>query len=261
MSAKVLTIDIETQRAVVEVWGLFKQFVPIDRILVPSRILCFAATWRGNDRPIFRAAWDDDDEDAYVDMIRSAWELLNEADIVVGWNSARFDEQWLQSEFVRLDLGRPTPYKTVDLIQVLKRNFRQGLLSMKLDWSARTLLGDRKTPHGGSDLWSDIRYGSRQEQRAAQKLMKEYNIQDTVLTAQIFERYLPWITALNLALYEKNGDGELHCTKCNSTNLKKDGIKAYVTMAGVYQMHRCLDCDATSRGHRTMATTTDLRPV
>lgn len=259
MPAKVLTLDIETQRAIVETFSIWRPFIGIDRIIKPTRVLCFAAKWRGDDKIIFKSAWNDDDEAAYLRMMQAAHALLSEADIVVTWNGDRFDVQWFESEFVRLGMGRPTPYKSVDLIKTVKRWFKGGLMSMKLDWSSRTILRDRKTPHGGTDLWHDIRYGTRAEQRAASALMREYNIHDVELTERLFEHHLPYLN-INMALYEMNEDGELHCTKCNSTNLKRDGVKGYVTMAGVYQIHRCKDCGSSSRGKKVKSTT-ELRPV
>lgn len=259
MSARILTLDIETQRAVCETFSIWRPFIHIDRVLVPTRVLCFAAKWRGDEKIIFKSAWDDDDDDAYMKMMRSAWELLSTADIVVTWNGDRFDMQWLESEFGRLKMGRPTPYKSLDLIKINKRWFKGGQMSMKLDWSSRQWLKDRKLPHGGTDLWHDIRHGTRDEKRAAQKTMREYNVQDTVLTERLLEEYLPWAN-INLALYAKNEDGRLHCTRCNSTNLKRDGQKYHATTAALYQMHRCRDCNATSRGKK-MKRTTELRPV
>lgn len=254
-----LVLDIETQRGIVETFNLFRPFIHIDRVLTPTRVLCFAAKWRGDDKIIFKSAWDDNDEEGYLRMLRAAYDLLNEADIIVTWNGDRFDIQWFESELGRLELGRPMPYKSLDLIKINKKWFKGGQMSMKLDWSARQWLKDRKTPHGGSDLWHDIRYGTRAEQRAARKLMREYNIHDTELTEQLLERYLPY-APVNLALYANNEDDLLHCTKCNSTNLKKDGTKYYNTLAGSYQMHRCKDCGSPSRGKRTKRTT-ELRPV
>ncbi|ALF00401.1 DnaQ-like DNA polymerase III subunit [Mycobacterium phage Archie] len=260
MSARVLILDIETQRAIVETFGLFKQFIGIDQVQVPTRVLCWAAKWRGEDRVMFKAAWDDHDEAAYRSMMQVMWDALDSADIVVTWNGDRFDLQWLEAEFLRLGMGRPMPYKSVDLIKTVRRWFKGGLMSMKLDWSARMILKDRKVHHGGSDLWWDIRHGTRAEKRAAQKIMREYNEHDVRLTGRLFEHHLPYLN-LNLALYEDTvDDGVERCVKCNSENLKKDGVKAYVTTAGVYQMYRCKDCGATSRGKRIRGTT-ELRPV
>lgn len=171
----ILTLDIECQRAVVERFDLYPGFTHIDRVIRDKRILCFAAKWHGQEKVHFHAAWDDDDVVAHEKMIRAAWELLDAADIVVGWNSTRFDVQHLQSAFGRLKLGPPSPFRSLDLMQVAKKNFKAGELSLKLDWFSRMWLGDRKLSHGGTDLWYEIRYGNRAERRAAQKVMKSYN--------------------------------------------------------------------------------------
>jgi hypothetical protein len=265
VAARILTFDIETQRAIVETFTLFPKYIHIDRVIKPTRVLCFSARWRGEDKNIFHAAWDDDDDDAYEKMLLAIWNLLDRADFVVTWNGDRFDVQWIEEECERLGMGRPTPYKSVDLIKVAKRRFKAGLMSLKLDWSARQWLRDRKVAHGGTDLWHDIRYGTKAEKRDAARIMREYCIHDTELTERLFGRYLPWIP-INLGLFNDEDDGRMHCTKCNGTNLKRDGKKWHSTNAGLYQMWRCKgseqdpDCRATSRGKR-MKHSTELRPV
>lgn len=259
MSARILVLDIETQRAIVETFSLFRPFIGIDRVIKPTRVLCFAAKWRGEDRMIFKSAWADDDEDAYRRMMQSAWDLMNEADIVVTWNGDRFDVQWFESEFVRLGMGRPTPYRSVDLIKTVKRWFKGGLMSMKLDWSSRMVLKDMKLPHGGTDLWHEIRYGNREARREAQRTMRAYNEKDVRLTERLFEHYLPYLN-VNLALYERNDDGVMRCTKCAGTELKRDGVKFRATNAGLYQMWRCKECNSTSTGAKRVSTT-ELRPA
>ncbi|MGB5794439.1 MAG: ribonuclease H-like domain-containing protein [Mycolicibacter algericus] len=259
MAARILTFDIETQRAQVEVFNLWPKYIPIDRVLKPARVLCFSARWRGEDKDIFYAAWDDDDDGAYEKMLRAIWKLLDQADVVVTWNGDRFDLQWIEEECGRLGMGRPGPYKSVDLLKVAKRRFKAGLMSLKLEWSARQWLRDGKVDHRGTDLWHDIRHGTRAEKRAACALMREYCEHDTQLTEQIFERYLPWVS-VNLALFNPPDDELLHCTKCNSTNLWRDGKRYYHTLAGLYQVWRCRDCGASSRGKR-MKNTTELRPT
>ena len=254
MTARILVFDVETQRAIVETFSLFVDYHHIDRVLVPARLLCFAAQWHGEDKVHFSAAWDDEDEYSYEIMLRSAWDLLNEADFVVGWNNTRFDDQWFQAEFGRLGLGRPSPFKSLDLMKVAKKNFGSGLMSKKLQWSARYWLGDSKASHGGMDLWHEIRYGNKKSRREAQKIMRAYNEHDVVLTSNLLDRYLPW-TGINVALYEENPEG---CTKCSSTDLVKDGL--YRTTSQVYQQYRCKSCGGWSRGPLSIGTS-ELRPL
>lgn len=261
MPAKVLVVDVETQRGIVESFNLWPKYIPIDRVIRPTRLLCFAGKFTDESRMRFHPAWDDDDDDAYRRMVQAAWDLLNEADVVVGWNNKRFDDQQFNAAFEKCGFGPVTPYKSMDLFQVARSKFSAGEMSLKLDWFSRMYLGDRKTNHGATDLWHDIRYGTRAERRAAQKIMREYNIHDVELTEQLFHRIKPW-SNINFALYERLQDGLLHCTRCNSTNLKRDGKKFHHTSAQIYQMWRCKEpgCGATSRGAKTVGTTA-LRPV
>ncbi len=256
--AKILSLDIETQRGVVESFDLWPKFIGIDRVVKPTRILCFAAKWHDEDEVMFNAAWTDDDETSYRDMIVAAWDLLDNADFLVTWNGDRFDLQWFQAEFLRLGLGAPSPYRSIDLFKVAKKHFSRGMMSLKLDWSARQLLGDRKTPHGGADLWHDIRYGDAKAKLAAQQTMMDYNIHDVELTDRLFEKFLPWIGE-NFALYDSDGaDGEVRCTKCASSSVQKRGF--FPTKAFMYQRYRCNDCGSWSKGKK-MLYSTELRPV
>lgn len=257
MSAKVLTLDIETQRAVVEVFDLWPKFIPIDRIRKPTRILCFAAKWHDEEEIGFYPAWEDDDEQTYKAMLQAAWDLLDEADFIVTWNGNRFDLQWFEGEFGRLGMGPPSPYRSLDLFAIAKRKFGRSLMSLKLDWSARQWLGDQKLPHGGTDLWHDIRYGTKQEKADAQQMMMDYCIHDTFLTDQLLDRYLPWVGE-NFALYDEDNIDREVCPKCESTKLHKRGY--FPTKTYMYQRYRCMDCGSWSRG-RKMVYTTELRPV
>jgi DNA polymerase elongation subunit (family B) len=263
-TARVLTFDIETQRAIVETFSLFSKYTPMQRVLVPARILCLSARWRGEDKDIFHAAWDEDDKHnvdpvQYEKMLRAIWKLLDAADIVVTYNGDRFDLQWVEAECARLGMGRPAPYKSVDLFKIVKRRFKAGLMSCKLEWSARYWLHDGKVPHGGSDLWHDIRHGTRAEQRAAQKVMREYCIHDVVLTERLLDEHLPW-TNLNIALYRSDPDDEvLRCTKCGKSGLTALKKKVY-TAAYAYQAYKCQNCGSVSRGKRSKLGT-ELRSV
>ena len=261
--ARILTFDIETQRGIVETFSLFSKYTHMNRVLVPARILCFSARWRGEDKDIFHAAWDEDDKHTvdptqYRKMLHAIWKLLDAADIVVTYNGDRFDLQWVEAECARLGMGRPAPYKSVDLMKIVKRRFKAGMMSMKLQWSARYWLHDSKLDHGGSDLWYDIRHGTKTQKRDAQKIMREYCIHDVVLTERLLDEHLPW-TGLNIALYRASDDELLRCTKCGSTNVHATRKKVY-TGAFAYQAYKCTDCGSISRGKRAKIGT-ELRSV
>ena len=267
--AKVLTFDVETQRAIVEVFSLFNQnYIPIDRCKVPARLLCFSARWFDGDE-IFEAAWDDPvwidgsvdakAQKRYEKMLLAIFKLLDEADAVVTWNGDRFDLQWVEAECARVGLGRPAPYKSVDLMKIQKRHLKAGIMSQKLDWSARHWIGERKTPHGGTDLWDDIRYGDEVTCAQACETMEEYCRNDTRITEDLIWTYLPW-TKINLALHRTDLDSEiLYCTHCGGHPIHPID-KKNTTTAFAYDQYRCSKCKGLSKGKRSKITT-ELRPV
>ncbi|OMC55402.1 hypothetical protein A5747_13495 [Mycobacterium sp. IS-836] len=264
MTAKILTVDIETQRGIAGVFDRFSNYIHEDRILVPTRILCFAAKWRGEDKTIFKAAWDEDENyhvipEQYEAMLQVAFDLLDEADFVVTFNGDVFDLQWFQAEFRRLWGRRPAPYRSIDLKKISKKNFSRGLMSQSLNWSARHVLHDEKVKHGGTDLWDDIRYGNRATRRAAQRTMKQYNIHDVKITEDLFENDLPWIGE-NFALYEDTaGDGEIRCTQCSRPESEMQRRGYQYTTSYKYPRYLC-PCGKWNKGRR-MLYTTELRPV
>jgi DNA polymerase III epsilon subunit-like protein len=54
-------------------------------------------------------------------MVRQAWEMLDEADAVVGYNSKSFDMKHLNREFVLAGYPPPPPYTDIDLMNVVKQ--------------------------------------------------------------------------------------------------------------------------------------------
>ena len=84
---RVLTIDIETSPALARVWGLFDVTVSVSQIVEPSRVLCYAGKWLGEKRTTCVSEF----HDGKKVMVQTMWDMLNDADIVVGYNHVRFE--------------------------------------------------------------------------------------------------------------------------------------------------------------------------
>ena len=119
--AKVLVLDIETAPGRAFIWQLRTDYVPISQVIEHPRMLCFAAKWLHEKKVRFHS-----EREGREEMIEAAWSLLDEADIVVGYNSRSFDIPHLQREMVELGYAPPSPWVDVDLlIEIPKnRNFR-----------------------------------------------------------------------------------------------------------------------------------------
>ena len=85
---RILAIDIETSPNLAYVWGLWDQNVSLNQLVESGEILCWAAKWLGEDEVFF---YSKQTTGRKSKMIRAAWALLDEADVVLHFNVKRFD--------------------------------------------------------------------------------------------------------------------------------------------------------------------------
>jgi hypothetical protein len=52
-SPKILTLDIETSPSMAYVWKLWKENIPLARLVDTGEVMCFSAKWYGVDEPMF----------------------------------------------------------------------------------------------------------------------------------------------------------------------------------------------------------------
>jgi len=226
---KILEIDIETAPHSAYIWSCFTKYISPDHIEVPGYTLCFAARWKGDNKVMFHSIW----TDGFEGMLDAAWQLLNEADAVIHYNGKKFDVKILNGEFLVQEWTPPAPYAQIDLLPVVRRNFR--FPSNKLDYVCKRLGLGAKVHHRGMELWTEVMEGDKK----SCKEMMEYNIQDVHLLTPLYERLLPWITEHpNYGMFS-DSDRPV-CTNCGSENLHKEGTRA--TKTQLYQRYQCQDC-------------------
>ena len=239
MSPRIAILDIERQSAVTDgIWQLKQSgWISPDQILEPARTICFAWKWLGEETVHFAAEW----KKSHTWMVEKAWDVMDEADYIVGWNSRAFDVKHLRTEFITAGLNPPSPHKDIDLMVVAKRHF--GFMSNRLSYVAQQLGAGSKLENGGSDLWRTLRYGKGQELKDAKAMMEAYNKQDVVLTEELYEIMLPWVDGLNVHLF--NGTEAPACSNCGSTNIHYRGVQVAVTRS--YRRFQCQDCGKWGR--------------
>lgn len=231
---RILTIDIETKPMLVYSWGLWRQNHSIDQIVDDGGIICFAAKWFGEKEVIFAS----DHADGHEGMLRKAWELLTEADVVITYNGDNFDIPRLNQEFMLQGWGPAAPFKSVDLIRTNRRRFQ--LPSRKLDYLAQRSGTGAKVKHQGFDLWIGCLAGDD----TAWATMEKYNRGDVTLTERVYLRLLPWMTTgphFGLLL-----GGNRLCPYCGSAKVVKTG-KPVHAFAQTYSLLRCQNCTGWSR--------------
>lgn len=236
--AKILVWDIETSPHVADVWGLWQQNVGLNQLHKSTEMICFAAKWLGEParKTQFFSQWGD----GQVGMVKAMHELLDEADASVTFNGTTFDEKHANREFVEHGLGPVSPYKSVDILRVVKKNFR--FPSNKLQYVSTALGLEGKLQHSGHSLWTQVLAGDPK----AQKLMEKYNVQDVILLEKVYDKLLPWIhNGLNLNLFEGLG-----CPNCGSGNNQARGYS--YTNQGKFQRHQCTDCGKWFKGTKRL---------
>jgi len=175
-------LDIETTPLQVYTWGLWDQNIGINQIIKSTEMLCFGAKWLGEKSVNFKSVH----HNGKKAMLEELHKLMDEADALVGWNSASFDHKHINREFLENKMTPPSPTKDLDLMTIVKANFQ--FPSNKLDYVAQKLGVGSKVKHSGFELW----IGCMNDDKKAWAEMKRYQIQDVQLLDNLYDILLPW---------------------------------------------------------------------
>lgn len=244
---RILIFDIECTPFVAYSWGP-KFNVNLIDFIEDWHLLSFAYKWLGEDEVhvVSQRQFKRDYKRNRRDDRRVAqelWKLLDEADIVVAHNGARFDTKKSNARFAVHGLGRPSPYYVVDTLHVAKRSFNFG--SNSLNDLAKFLGLGAKLQHTGFDLWLGCMAGKNESWQT----MEDYNVQDVALLEKLYLRFRDegWIVNHpNLGTISGRPSG---CPACGSSKLVQRGYRS--TSAYRYPRYRCSDCGSWSRGAKS----------
>jgi DNA polymerase elongation subunit (family B) len=228
---RILVIDIETSPNVVYAWGLWDQNIGTSQIIETSRVLCFAAKWMDEKKVHFH-----DEREGRYEMLSAAWDLMDEADIIVGYNHVKFDLPHLRREFLSLGMLPPSPAQDIDLLKVNRATF--NFPSNKLGFVTEQLRLDTKLETGGQELWNAVLQG---DEKAWRKFRK-YNMQDVLITEQLFQVLSPWIKGPHKGMWSGNMKC---CYSCASNDLSFVGFAYGKVMA--YPKFQCGGCGAWNK--------------
>lgn len=238
---KTLYIDVETKPLEVYCWGLFDQNIGLDMVKEDWRILSVAAKWAHEDKVMqydIRNGINDKNEKA---MLKKVWNLLDEAELVVGQNSQAFDIKKLNERFLKFKMKPPSPFLQEDTLKMSKKNFAPT--SHKLEYRSKQLnTTHKKSAHSkypGSKLWTACIAGDQ----AAWKEMAQYNIFDVLSTEEYHNILRPWGTTVNINLFHEELNNK--CS-CGNEKLQKKGF--ITTKTGRFQRYICTNCGFNACG-------------
>jgi len=233
---KILILDIETRPNLAYVWGLWNQNIGINQIVDTGRVISLAWKWHGQKKTHFAS----DYHDGHEQMIQKAWDAVDQADAVVHFNGISFDMKHLQREFLLEQLPPPSPYQNIDLLSTVKKQFK--FPSNKLQHVATAIGLGSKVQHDGFDLW----VACMNNEEKAWATMRRYNMQDVVLTEQLYDTLLPWVTRHpNANVYNHTNKA---CPKCGGYNHQRRGYRS--TATAQYVQLQCNDCKSYFRERR-----------
>lgn len=227
--AKILLYDIEVSRDIVEGYGPKHEFRVV-KTLRHQELMCFAYKWLGERKVHYVSRHD---YATYREFVQALWDILDEADIAIAHNGARFDNKMANRFFVKEGMGPTSPYKTIDTLQVARGAFK--FQSNSLNDLAEFLELGAKKKVTYADLEDDFLNNPTPR---VERLMKQYNVQDVVLLEKIYLKLRPYIKN-----HPNLGDlMRLHgaCPKCGSTKLQKRGFNK--AAAGDKQRYQCQNC-------------------
>lgn len=189
--AKVLQVDLEVSPRLGYYYGAY-EVTPIKEVRPPI-LLSVAWKWLGDKKAHCLTLYDRQmASDPYNDklLVNELWNLFDEARIVCGFNSKRFDDKMANYFFIKHNMTPPSPYQEFDVMQAAKRYFKFDC--NKLDYLGKLLVGEGKTKQTYSDFWEDLLEGNNKQKKAASEGMKRYNIQDVLAMEKVYLKILPW---------------------------------------------------------------------
>lgn len=242
MNNKILVLDCETSPLITYSWGMYQELTNTEMIKEDWYILCWAAKFVGTNKiysnklPDYKGYKTNPKNDKA--MLLDLWNLMDEANIIVGQNIRKFDLRKINARFIFHKIPPPSPYRIVDTLEVAKFNF--GFTSKKLGEIGKFLKVGQKESTGGFELWKKCLAGDKD----AWNKMESYCQQDVVLNEKVYLKMLPYImNHPNLNLYAN--EGEQVCPKCGSKNIERRGFT--YTGQGKYQRCFCKGCFGWSR--------------
>lgn len=234
--ARVLLLDIETAPNTAFVWSLATDYISADQLIASSRVLCVSAKWLGEKDVHFYSEF----KHGKAAMLKAVHKLMDEADVVVHYNGTKFDIPNLNREFLTEGMTPPSPVKQVDLLRVVRKQFKFS--SNKLDYVCQQLGLGSKVHHKGMVLWTKCMAGDK----PSWAVMEKYNKQDVVLLERLYNRLLAWVpTHPNVSLLNKKPHT---CPRCGSSKFQSRGVAHTATLA--YKRYQCTGCGGWFKGER-----------
>jgi len=219
---KLLFYDIETSPLLSYVWEMYEANTLATE--KERELMSFAYKWQGEKKVEVESLRNNTEKD----LVKKLYDLFNEADIICGHNSNGFDNKMANSFFIKQGLQPPSPYQTIDTLQIARTKFR--FASNRLNDLGQYLDCGEKVATGGFGLWLKCLKGDDK----AWKLLEQYNKRDVELLESVYLKLAPW--AKNIP---QIGFG-MQCPGCGSFHVQARGWN--INRVFMNRRFQCMDC-------------------
>lgn len=242
-NAKILLFDLETAPLIAYTWSKWPKSISDDMIIQDWFILTWSAKWLFDDKVYQAKVTSKEAKNADDKRItQGLWKMIDEADIIIAHNLAKFDRKKANTRFLKHDLGLPSPYQMIDTLLHCRRQF--GITSNRLDYIAQQFFGISGKMETERGLWWRAVSGEAK----AIKQMADYCDQDVRVLEDVYLKIRPYIQPHpNIGLLTQSN--KTVCTHCGSEDLHYIG--EYSTYVNQYDAYRCGSCKGISRSRKT----------
>jgi RNase P subunit RPR2 len=238
----VLLFDIETSplKAYVFQKSVWRTNVGSDQVISEWFMLTWSAKWLFSDDVMSnKLSSDEAKKEDDSRLVKSLWNLLDKADIVIAHNGDGFDIPNMNTRFIIGNLPPPSPYQTIDTMLIARKQF--GFTHNSLSALAR-VFGFPPKVETDFELWKRCVDGDEE----ALKYMQEYNIGDVDLLERVYLKLRPWIrNHPNIGLYIDSKESV--CPNCGSSELTPLEGKYHFTQVSKFPLFTCNSCHAYGR--------------
>jgi len=240
---KVLVLDIETSPFTAYSYNRWQ--VNISDLMRKDdeiTILSFAYKWLDSTT----IHYEENRKNCDKSILEKLSKVLNEADIVVGHNMARFDTPMINTRLVMNNLPSCSPYRIIDTLKIAKKHYR--FERNTLDWVARSLGCSRKLEHKafpGMSIWIEMLHGNDE----AWVENKAYNKMDVQVTEEIYFKMRAF-TKPHASIVVGSESTSKRCVSCGSHDLNEFGYT--YTNTSKFQQYKCVSCGSFSRGRKNL---------
>jgi hypothetical protein len=235
---KIFVYDLECSYMQVGIFSLFDQNVGVDQIITQSILICWSGKFLDQNKVLHECLTPEEalnNDDSRI--VKSLWETLNSANILIGHNIISFDNKKINLRFLAYGLP-PIKKQNIDTYVVAKKQFEFPSNSLK---GINQYLGiKQKKENEGFLLWRKCMAGDP----VALNNMQDYCDGDVLATSELYYKIRPFITnPPKISWFYDNN--KKRCSNCGSVNLRETGNFIYLSN-GKYSEIRC-ECGAIMR--------------